>query len=149
MTTDKSAQPTGNPRPASCARSTTPRDRRNMRRMIGWITLWGVFFTLASQLLKRGIVEQGPLGWLLALLPIPAFAMVVWAYAKFIREADELQRQIQLNAIAGAFGFGMFAITCYEVLERAGAPETAPDDYFLLMAVLYAVFSVYGSYRYR
>lgn len=136
---------------------TTPLDRQNLKRMLWWLLLWAVTFTGASQLLKRGILESGTaaslraqvVAWTVGILPVLAAALVIWAYARYLNQADELQRKIHLTALAFSFGITFFSIGCYSVLERAGAPAATPDDFILVMAIVFAASSLYGSLRYR
>lgn len=127
----------------------TPRDRRNLRWVM-WIFFgWAVAFTTASQLTKRGVVTEGPLAWLLAALPFLFGAGVMLAYARYLRETDELQRLIQLQALALGWGGTFFVIGGYEVLERLGAPVGEFDDATMVMAVFYVLGTVLAWRRYR
>ena len=136
---------------------TTPLDRRNLKSMLWFLLLWAITFTGASQLLKRGILETGNTAtlraqvaaWTVAVLPGLAAALVIWTYARYLNQADELQRKIHLTALAFSFGITFFSIGCYQVLERAGAPAAAPGDFIFVMAITFAASAVYGSLRYR
>ncbi|MDY7091498.1 MAG: hypothetical protein SX243_00855 [Acidobacteriota bacterium] len=115
-----------------------------------WIFFgWAVAFTTASQLTKRGVVTEGPLAWLLAALPFLFGAGVMLAYARYLRETDELQRLIQLQALALGWGGTFFVIGGYEVLERLGAPVGEFDDATMVMAVFYVLGTVLAWRRYR
>lgn len=125
------------------------RDLRNSLRYLLAIFVWAIFFTGGSQLIKRGLLAEGPAVWIVALLPTIAAIFVVLAYLRFLREADELQRIIQLKALAIGFGGTFFAVSGYRMLERAGAPPADLGDFTLVMAVLFSLGSVLGTWYYR
>lgn len=55
----------------------------------------------------------------LAFLPSPIFALFLWQFIKGIRGADELERKIQLEALAVAFPLGVLLITTLALVQRA------------------------------
>ena len=128
---------------------TTPRDRRNQLRFVWAILAWAICFTGASQLIKRGVVTEGPVAWLLAALPVIASVVVLVVYSRFLSEADELQRMIQLQGLAVGFGGTYFALTGYRVLERLGAPRIDLDDVSMVMIFFYVLATFVGAWRYR
>ena len=128
---------------------TTPRDRRNLMRFLWVLGAWAVCFVGASQLLERGLVPIGPLSWMVALLPTVVAIPVLIVYARYLREADELQRKIELEALALGFGGTFFALGGYRILERVGAPAVDLGDFGLVMAVLYTIGVLLGRRRYR
>ena len=128
---------------------TTPNDRRNLKRLMWTLGAWAVCFVGGSQLIKRELVPAGSISWLIATLPIVAGLFVLVAYGRFLREADELQRVIQLQALALGFGGGWLAITGYRMFERLGAPAADIGDVMIVMALFYALGSLLGRRRYR
>ncbi len=126
----------------------TPRDRRNMTRLLLTLFAWAVLFVGVSQAIKRELLPVGPISWALAAVPTVAGIFVLFAYGRFIREADELQRLIQLRALALGFGAGWIAICGYPLFEKLGAPVLDVGDYTLVMAVFYSLGSVLGWRRY-
>lgn len=126
-----------------------PRDVRNALRLVGYFLGWAVVYTGASQLIKRELVPAGPISWFLAVLATLAGVVVIIAYARFLRQADELQRTIQLQALAIAFGGTFFGIAAYEVFERIGAPRLDIGDVSLAMAFLYTITVLANTWRYR
>ncbi len=128
---------------------TTPRDRRNLRTMLLTTAAWAVCYTGVSQLIKRELLPAGPIPWILAVLPIIAGFFVLITFARYLREADELQRIIQLRALAVGFGGTFFAVAAYRVFERLGAPAAGLDDVTLVMAGFYSIAVVLGSRLYR
>jgi hypothetical protein len=70
--------------------------REFMPAMAGYVVL--LFLSLS--LLKR--IEEPALRAMVALLPVAPIALVVRAIMRYIRDADELQRQIELEAVSMA-----------------------------------------------
>ncbi|MEM1202247.1 MAG: hypothetical protein AAGN66_03355 [Acidobacteriota bacterium] len=125
------------------------KDHRNMMRLLAALATWAVCFVGSSQLLKRGLIEPSPLGWLVGLTPSVAALVALFAFARYVREADELQRLIQLQAMAVSLGGTFFAIAGYQVLEKLGAPALDANDYTLVMSGLYTLGILVGWRKYR
>lgn len=133
----------------ACLRAdTTPRDRRNLRRFLLVLATWAVSFAGGAQLLRRGLVEPGPLGWVVAVLPAPLAVLSVVLYGRYLREADEFQRMIHLQALALGFGGGWVAVAGYRLFELLGAPAVDRGDVVLVMVGAYTVGLLYGLRRY-
>ncbi len=128
---------------------TTPRDRRNQLRLLWAVGAWALSFSGVSQMIKRDLLPAGPVPWMLAVVPCILGVVVLIAYVRFLREADELQRIIQLQALAFGFGGTYFALTGYRVFERLGAPVAGLNDATLLMLVFYSIAVFAGWKRYR
>ena len=73
--------------------------REVMLAMAGYVVL----LVLSVLLLKR--VEDGLLRALIALLPVPPMMLVLRAMIRYIRDADELQQRIELEAVSFATAF--------------------------------------------
>ena len=108
-------------RPASGEVENEPLPRSSM-----WIGLFvSVLFVLAYLAARLGIkvAEPGSMPALvLALLPVPFFAAFVWAYVRKVRALDELQRRIQLEALALAFPIALLIVFTAGLLDLAGFP---------------------------
>lgn len=128
---------------------TTARDRRNLARFAAITAGWAVTFVGGAALLRRELVPEGPLAWGLAGLPAVLSVFVVLAYARFLREADELQRSIHLGALALGFGGGWLAVAGYRLFELLGAPYVDRGSVAVVMAVTYTLGLVAGRVRYR
>ena len=122
----------------------TPRDRVNLRRVFLALLLWALAFIAATLLLDLGALE-GPAAWCAAAAPGMLALFVVRHYVRFLREADELLRQIHLDGLAIGFGAGFVFITTYRLLERAGAPSLDINDSLMVMVPCWAL----GMWRAR
>ena len=54
-----------------------------------------------------------------ALLPVPAFAWMLWEIIKGVRVMDELQQRIQLEALAVAYPLALILLMTLGLLEIA------------------------------
>ena len=55
----------------------------------------------------------------LAFSPSPVFALFLWNFIRGVRAADELERRIQLEALAVAFPLGLLLLTTLGLAQRA------------------------------
>jgi hypothetical protein len=90
---------------------------------------------VVSWLLKTQ--EFGPaLRLALVLAPVTAWIFALLAYYRLIRQLDELQRRIHLEALAFAFsGLAVVIVAC-EYLRKAGFISLLKPDYVLLMMLI-------------
>jgi hypothetical protein len=132
-----------------CCGDSTPRDHHNQMRILRYMATWAVLFVGATFVVKRGLLPAGPLPWILAALPVALGVFVILAYSRYLREADELNRVIQLNALAVGFGGTWLAVTGYQVFQQLGAPEVGASHFVLVMAVLYTIGVLAGRRQYR
>ncbi|MBA2706652.1 MAG: hypothetical protein H0U59_02460 [Gemmatimonadaceae bacterium] len=82
---------------------------------VTWLVLYlGIRFFLEA---NPGLDDGLRLG--LAFVPTPVFALFLWRFVKGIRAADELERRIQLEALAVAFPLGLLLLTTLGLVQRA------------------------------
>lgn len=132
-----------------CAGSGTAADRRNQYRFVAWTFAWALTFVVASWALKNHRDAMGAGGWALALLPNIFAIGALLAYMKFLRNADELLRRIQLEGLAIGFGAGIIFAIGYQLLERAGAPVLAMEDVMLVLCGGWVAGQLIATWRYR
>jgi len=107
--------------------------------------LWISIYALSRGLLELAIVEQ----WLrvvIALLPVPFFAWWLWTWMKGVSEMDELERRIELEALAVAFPLAVIFLMTLGLLDVAIAlnpGDFSPRHLWAMMPLLYYV----GLYR--
>ena len=113
-----------------CADDVTAADRRNGRAITIWSLLWVVIW-LSALATMESFGDQS-LAVSAAALAATALATIplIRAYVRFLREADELTRMIQLQAMAVAFGAAFVIAVLQRFLERVVSliPELAPLD---------------------
>jgi hypothetical protein len=83
--------------------------------LITWLVLYFAvrFFLEANTDLSSGIRLA------IAFIPTPVFILFVWTFVRGIRTADELERRIQLEALAVAFTLGLVLLTTLGLVQRA------------------------------
>lgn len=125
----------------------TERDRRNQWRYVAWLGAWMLSFLGATFLLTESWVS-GALAYVVALLPSLLGVAAVAAFLRFLRQADELQRKIQLEALGWGFGCGAVFMIGYRLLERAGLPRLDVSDPLVVMMVSWALATIVLARRY-
>lgn len=94
----------------------------------GWIPIFGWAILYIS---ARVVLELETLGWwtraAVAMVPVPVFAWVLWHVSRGIARMDELQRRIQLEALAVAFPLTLLMLMTLGLLELAIGLN--PDDW--------------------
>jgi hypothetical protein len=100
----------------------------------------------------RGLLELSALPTALrvfiALLPVVAFVWLLWAFMQEVTQADELERRIQLEALAVAFPLTLILVMTLGLLQLA--VPLSPDDwsYRHIWPLIY-VFYLFGLLRAR
>ena len=85
----------------------------------------------------------------LALIPIIPIIFVLLACMRFWRRIDELQRRIQLEALAIGFCSSGLLTFSYGFLENVGFPHISWLFVFPLMMALWGIGGAIASRRYR
>ena len=129
--------------------SGTETDRRNQYWFLFWGVVWAIAFVASSWALRGDLAFRGTAAWAIAIAPIVVGIIPVLAYLRFLREADELLRRIQLEGLAFGSAVGAIFAICYPLLERAGAPHLELSSLVIVMAFAWAVGRLLGIVRYR
>ncbi|WP_243074311.1 hypothetical protein [Microbacterium sp. SS28] len=122
---------------------------------IGWLAIWTIAWlaTLAlAQFAPEALWDAQPvLSWIAIALNVAVGIVWIASYARFLRGADDLQRKIQMDAMAAALGAGLVGGCAYAAASSAGLVSFDSDIAFLiaLMAVAYLIAILVGSLRYR
>ncbi len=125
----------------------TARDRRNQWSYILWMLTWMLSFVAGMFLLEFDWVS-GAFGYVVALVPSLLGVGAVMAFLRFVRQADELQRKIQVEALGWGFGAGAIFMFGYQLLEGAGLPAIDIADPAAVMFVSWALATVVLARRY-
>ena len=137
--------------PDPCDDVTPALRRRYLREFMPAILGYVVAVFLSVWLLKR--VDAPLLRALIALLPVPAIALAMRAIVRRIRDADELQRRIEVEAVSIATAFSSLGYLAAGFLQRAGVidvPSSAAMIWvFPLVCFSFGVSKAVLSRRYR
>jgi hypothetical protein len=86
----------------------------------------------------------------LALLPVAAYVACLVSYLGLIRQTDELQRRVHLEALAIAFPSTAVLVFAAEYMRKAGLISQFKPDYVLVaMLVLWGVGFLVAWRRYQ
>ena len=136
--------------PEPCDTGTPALRRRYLREFMPAMAAY-VVTLFASVWLLRHVDEPG-LRALVALLPVPAIAMAMRAIVRYIRDADELQRRIELEAVSIATAFvslGYLAAGFLQSAKVVDIPASAAMIWvFPLVCLVYGVAKAAVSRRY-
>lgn len=81
-----------------------------------------------------------PVRGVLVLIPVAAYVVAMVCYLRLIRQGDELQRRIHLEALAIAFPSSVVAVFACEYLRKAGfIAEFKPDYALMIMLALWGL----------
>jgi hypothetical protein len=103
-----------------------------------WVSLWVVSFVAITIAFEVEALPRG-LGVVAALANGLLGVVAVWSYFRLLRGGDELERKIQVEALALGFGAGAVGMMAYRLLERGGAPRLDINDALLVMLLAYGV----------
>jgi hypothetical protein len=102
-----------------------------------------------ADVMLRGHHYSWPVTVLIALLPVPAYFWLVFSIIQGVRAMDEMQRRIQLEAVAmGVVGTTLVSIT-YGWLQKAGAPPVNWAFVPIVTLVWYMIGYFIGARHYR
>jgi len=88
--------------------------------------LWGAIYLLSRGLLELSI-EPRALRVAIALLPVPFFVWWLWTWMQGVSKMDELERRIELEALAFAFPIAVTILMTLGLLDLA--MPLNPDDW--------------------
>ena len=89
--------------PDACDAGTPALNRRYLREFLPPMVAYVLILFFSVWLLKR--VDEPGLRALVALMPVPAIGMALRAIIRYIRDVDELQQRIELEAVSFAAAF--------------------------------------------
>ena len=101
-------------------------------RRRAWLTLAAGVAALAAYFGSRVLLERSDLSARLpvALAPLPFFVLFLAAFIRLVREMDELERRVQLEALAFAYPALLVLVMALGLLELAGVALSPADRSF-------------------
>jgi hypothetical protein len=130
-------------------RGQTKAEQRNIRSVWIWSLAWAAGFSAVITALEAFAERLGSFAWLLAMVPIPLTIFLILANVRFIREADEFMRKVQLHGIAIGFAAGFLFCLGYPVFEQAGAPRLPMMVAAVPLGLGWMIGSFIVAYRHR
>lgn len=122
--------------------------RRYLVEFGGAMVAYVVVLAVAMTLLNN--TDAGS-GWRvpLALAPMVPVVFVLFAFVRYFGRIDELQRRVQLEALAFAFGGTALLTLSYGFLQLVGFPQVSWFFVWPIMAVLWMAGKVRADRRYK
>ncbi len=128
----------------------SPESAKSSAQLLVWVFIWTATMVLAD----KGMAYQW---WTEKWITVAAIVVntalgvgMITFFVSYLRKMDELQRKIQLEALAFAMGCGLVGSFTYSLLVTAGfIVETEIGDIILLMTVTYMAAIIVGRVRYR
>lgn len=95
---------------------------------LAWGIVWIIsYFSARAVLEQMGAPRADLTRLVVALVPLLPFVAFLWKFIGFMREADELERRIQLEALAIAFPLAMVLLMVLALVQLA--MPLNPDDW--------------------
>jgi hypothetical protein len=120
--------------------------RRYHLRLAAALGAYAVALVIVVVLLR--VLPDSPWRFAVAVLPMVPAVFVAVAVLRYLREADELQRRIQLESLGAAFAMGSLITFGYGFLQLAGAPQVSWFAVWPVYAVCWLVASALNRRRY-
>lgn len=120
----------------------SPPIRRYLRWLLVSMSMYASLLVTSLFALRAIPAEALALRAGVGLLPVLPLLLLVWAFARYIREADEMQRQIELQSVALAAMVTGVGFMVAGFLASAGVFVLKGD--LVAILVLPALFGSYG-----
>ena len=120
----------------------------------GRLAIWTLGWVLTVALARFGPTfwgDQPAISWIAIAVNLAVGIGWIVAHGRFLRETDDLQRKIMLDAIAVALGATLVGGCAYAAADHADLVPSGLDIGFVavLMAVVYIIGIAVGQLRYR
>jgi hypothetical protein len=128
-------------------------DRRAIRdnlALVGWVFVWMASLTISDKAALYGWWSAEWITWLSIAVNFLLGGWLILRFLRLLRGMDDLQRRIQLEALAFAFGISLVGCISYSLLVTWGyIVDEEVSDIFVLMCVSYSFAAMFGVWRYR
>jgi hypothetical protein len=95
--------------------------KRYLKEFGGAMAAYSIMVPVSMWLLRGH--QRTPVGYCIAFLPIIPSALAMWAFLRMFRGLDELQRRIQLEAVAFSFLATCLITLTWAFQQNAGLPR--------------------------
>ena len=135
---------------AIACRGLPARDIKNANIVNLWALAWAVSLGLISFLSKYQWYSPGFPTILAFTVQTGIGIGMLFAFIRFLKNLDEMERKIQLDALALSVGVTVVAFASYSILEKSGIVPDLKSSYLIaLIAFTYMAGIVFGRIRYR
>ena len=134
---------------AICAKGLPKRDLKNANRVNLLALLWAGTLKLSTYLTKGEQPNSIFILGTFSLHTLIGIAMLV-SYRHFLIQLDEMERKVQLDALALSVGVTIISFSSYSILENGAIVPPLNAAYLIaLMALTYMVGIIKGRINYR
>lgn len=134
-------------------RSMSDYDSRSIRDnlvLVAWVFAWMAALTVTD---KAALYGWWSAAWI-TMLAITVHVLLglgmIFKFMAMLRNMDDLQRKIQLEALSMALGISLVGCAVYSLLVTWGyIVDEEVSDIFILMCVSYSASVLFGVWRYR
>lgn len=125
------------------------RDIKNANRVNLWAIAWALTLLIITVATKQGWLNNNVLIASAFIVHSAIGLKMVFAYKHHLKELDEMERKIQLDALAMSVGSAIICFSSYSILAKADiVPPLAPNYLIILIALTYIVGIFVGRVRY-
>lgn len=126
------------------------RDIRNANIVNMWALAWAATLLLTSFLSGYEWYSSTTPTMIGFVVHVGIGLAMFFAYRRFLKELDEMERKIQLDALASSVGITVIGFSAYSILEKAGfMPDLKPSYLIVLIALTYMAGIIIGRIRYQ
>lgn len=121
--------------------------RRYLKGFLLSAAAYAVVLIVSVSVLR--VMPQGPWRFAVALAPMIPMFFLLRVYVRYLRQIDELQRQILLEGLGFAFAGTALTTLGYGSLQAVGFPELSWFLVWPIMSVLWGIGHSIAARRYR
>ena len=126
------------------------RTRRNSRVFALWMFIFSASFVIGGWIFKHADwAPEGPVAWVISLLPLIPGVIAFRAYLKYFREADELMRKIMIEGLLFGFGAVMVFWGAIQLPEHVWLPKIHANLVISVMMLAWSFGTIRATRRYR
>lgn len=135
---------------AICTKGLPKRDLKNANRVNFLALLWALTLMISTYLAQADMLDSAPTLIIAFVIHTVIGIAMLLSYKHFLTQLDELERKVQLDALALAVGIAIISFSSYSILAKAGTLPPLNSAYLIaLIALTYMVGIIKGRLAYR
>jgi len=125
-------------------------DIRNAIIVNFWLLAWAVSLGVISYFLESDWSFPTWIQWMGFIIHLIIGVGAILAFKRFVSKADELERKIQLEALALSVGVTIIFFSSYAILQKAlEIADLSPAYLIVVMSLGYVMGLIVGRLRFR
>ncbi|GIU15065.1 MULTISPECIES: hypothetical protein [unclassified Shewanella] len=135
---------------AICAKGLPKRDLKNANRVNLFALLWALTLLISTYLSENELLGSGLLLTLAFCIHTFIGIAMLMSYRHFLVQLDEMERKVQLDALALSVGVAIISFSSYSILQNSAIVPPLNAAYLIaLIALTYMVGIIKGRISYR